>query len=100
MYFPKKRHEVGSFRHNYHIKYSQNFISSENLARKVVELTHFKSSDFVIEIGSGERILTRFLAERVWKVQAIEIDPKLSRVSKFFFLSHLIIKFKLLIKTF
>lgn len=67
------RHHSGK----YHIRYSQNFIKSTNLAKKIVELAEINSEDTVIEIGAGKGALTRFIIPKSRNVIAIEKDKEL-----------------------
>lgn len=59
------------------IKYSQNYLKSNSLVRKLVEKAHINDKDYVIEIGAGKGRITDVLAHYAWKVTAIEYDVKL-----------------------
>ncbi len=64
---------------NYQIplKYSQNFIKSSELVRKLIDLSAIDKEDTVLEIGSGNGIITAELAKKAKKVIAIEKDKNL-----------------------
>ena len=55
----------------------QHFLVDENILRVIDRLAELSDTDVVLEIGSGRGILTRFLAERVALVHAVEIDRSL-----------------------
>jgi len=55
----------------------QHFLVDENILRVVERLADLSQADVVLEIGPGRGILTRFLAERVALVHAVEIDRSL-----------------------
>jgi 16S rRNA (adenine1518-N6/adenine1519-N6)-dimethyltransferase len=55
----------------------QHFLVDENILRVIERLADLDSGDVVLEIGPGRGILTRFLAERVAFVHAVEIDRSL-----------------------
>lgn len=59
---------------------SQSFIVSVNLINDILNASLLSSSDSVLEIGAGLGTLTRFLAERVGEVIAVEVDSRLMRV--------------------
>ncbi len=52
----------------------QNFLSQEAVAKKLVEKLPLTSSDTVVELGAGRGALTFYLAEKVSRVLAVEID--------------------------
>jgi len=58
-------------------RWGQHFLIDKNIVEKIVEALELEPSDTVLEIGSGQGILTRRIAERVKKVIAIEIDKRL-----------------------
>ncbi len=60
------------------VAYSQNFLRSRGLVRELVGLTSLGPDDLVVEIGPGEGIITRELAERCREVIAVEKDPELA----------------------
>jgi 16S rRNA (adenine1518-N6/adenine1519-N6)-dimethyltransferase len=55
----------------------QHFLVDENILRVIERLAELAASDVVLEIGPGRGILTRFLADRVAFVHAVEIDRSL-----------------------
>jgi 16S rRNA (adenine1518-N6/adenine1519-N6)-dimethyltransferase len=56
----------------------QHFLADENLLGVIERLSELDSGDVVLEIGPGLGVLTRYLAERVALVHAIEIDRVLA----------------------
>ncbi|NCO32095.1 23S ribosomal RNA methyltransferase Erm [bacterium] len=59
------------------IKYSQNFLKSPNLVKKLLNEAIIGVNDIVYEIGPGKGIITEELARRCSRVIAIEIDKNL-----------------------
>ena len=57
--------------------YSQNFLTSESVAYKIVESAELSKSDYVLEIGPGTGFLTQKLLESGVRVLAIEKDKDL-----------------------
>ncbi len=57
----------------------QHFLVDENILRVIERLAELAPSDVVLEIGPGRGILTRFLAQRVDLVHAVEIDRTLEQ---------------------
>jgi len=55
----------------------QNFLSDDDVARKIVRLANCKPDDIGIEIGPGIGALTKHLAQAVRQVIAVEIDRNL-----------------------
>ena len=55
----------------------QHFLVDENILRVIERLAALETDDVVLEIGPGLGVLTRFLAERVALVHAVEIDRSL-----------------------
>ncbi|OGW49032.1 MAG: hypothetical protein A2Z50_00570 [Nitrospirae bacterium RBG_19FT_COMBO_42_15] len=55
----------------------QHFLTDTNIARNIVDAANISKDDTVVEIGPGNGILTRLLAERAKRVIAIEIDERL-----------------------
>jgi 16S rRNA (adenine1518-N6/adenine1519-N6)-dimethyltransferase len=55
----------------------QHFLVDENILRVIERLAELSRADVVLEIGPGRGILTRYLAERVAHVHAVEIDRSL-----------------------
>lgn len=60
-------------------RYSQNFLTDIGMAHRMVRLAGVTDSDHVIEIGHGDGVLTRAIAQHAETVVAYEIDPSLSR---------------------
>ena len=56
----------------------QHFLVDENILGVIGRLAELDSSDVVLEVGPGLGILTRYLAERVARVHAVEIDRSLA----------------------
>src|SRR5439155_5532603 len=55
----------------------QHFLRDPNILEVIGRLAELGSDDVVLEIGPGEGVLTRFLAARVRRVCAVEIDRAL-----------------------
>jgi 16S rRNA (adenine1518-N6/adenine1519-N6)-dimethyltransferase len=55
----------------------QHFLVDDNILRVIGRLAELDADDVVLEVGPGLGVLTRFLAERVAHVHAIEIDRRL-----------------------
>ena len=55
-------------------EYGQHFLVDRNILDVIGRLAELGPDDVVLEIGPGQGELTRYLAERVAHVQAIEID--------------------------
>jgi 16S rRNA (adenine1518-N6/adenine1519-N6)-dimethyltransferase len=55
----------------------QHFLVDENILRVVDRLAQLDGRDVVLEIGPGLGVLTRYLAARVARVHAIEVDRSL-----------------------
>jgi 16S rRNA (adenine1518-N6/adenine1519-N6)-dimethyltransferase len=55
----------------------QHFLVDENILGVIGRLAELDPEDVVLEIGPGLGVLTRYLADRVAFVHAVEIDPKL-----------------------
>jgi len=66
-------------------EYGQHFLRDPNILEVIGRLAELGPDDVVLEIGPGQGILTRYLAERVRHVHAVEIDralePALSGVA-------------------
>ena len=58
-------------------KLGQNFLIDKRVAEREVEYAGIQNNDVVLEIGPGQGILTRLLAEKAKRVIAIEIDKNL-----------------------
>ena len=55
----------------------QHFLVDENILGVIERLAELEPTDVVLEIGPGLGVLTRFLAERVAHVHAVEVDRRL-----------------------
>jgi 16S rRNA (adenine1518-N6/adenine1519-N6)-dimethyltransferase len=58
-------------------EYGQHFLADRNILEVIARLAELAADDVVLEIGPGQGVLTRYLAERVARVHAIEIDREL-----------------------
>ena len=58
-------------------QHGQHFLVDENILRVAGRLAELAPDDVVLEIGPGLGVLTRFLAEQVAFVHAVEIDQRL-----------------------
>jgi 16S rRNA (adenine1518-N6/adenine1519-N6)-dimethyltransferase len=58
-------------------EYGQHFLRDPNILGVIGRLADLAPDDVVLEIGPGEGVLTRYLAERVRRVHAVEIDRTL-----------------------
>jgi 16S rRNA (adenine1518-N6/adenine1519-N6)-dimethyltransferase len=56
----------------------QHFLVDENILRVIGRLAELDAADVVLEVGPGDGVLTRYLAERVARVHAVEIDRTLA----------------------
>jgi 16S rRNA (adenine1518-N6/adenine1519-N6)-dimethyltransferase len=56
----------------------QHFLVDENILRVIDRLAELDPIDVVLEIGPGQGVLTRYLAERVAQVHTVEIDRSLA----------------------
>ena len=60
----------------------QNYLINDHILARIIENSHLKDSDVVLEIGAGIGTLTIPLAEKSSKVVAFEQDKKIVRVLK------------------
>jgi 16S rRNA (adenine1518-N6/adenine1519-N6)-dimethyltransferase len=60
-------------------EYGQHFLRDPNILEVIGRLAELEPDDVVLEIGPGQGVLTRYLAERVRRVHAVEIDHALER---------------------
>ncbi len=60
----------------------QNFLTDENIIRKIVSACSLQDDQPVLEIGPGRGALTRHIAPRVKSLYAIETDPALCGLLK------------------
>ena len=58
-------------------EYGQHFLVDRNILEVIGRLAELAPEDVVLEIGPGEGILTRYLADRVALVHGVEIDRSL-----------------------
>ena len=58
-------------------EYGQHFLRDPNILEVIARLADLTPDDVVLEIGPGQGVLTRYLAARVRRVHAIEIDRAL-----------------------
>jgi 16S rRNA (adenine1518-N6/adenine1519-N6)-dimethyltransferase len=58
-------------------EYGQHFLVDRNILDVIGRLAELGTDDVVLEIGPGQGVLTRYLAERAGSVHAIEIDRTL-----------------------
>lgn len=59
------------------MRLGQNFLADPNLLEAIVRESGVGPGDVALEIGAGEGVLTRRLAERAGHVHAVEIDRRL-----------------------
>jgi len=66
-------------KHKFYIKkkYGQNFLTDQNILKKIVEIPTITKETLVIEIGPGFGSLTELLLEKAKHVLAYEIDKEL-----------------------
>jgi 16S rRNA (adenine1518-N6/adenine1519-N6)-dimethyltransferase len=58
-------------------QYGQHFLVDENILGVIGRLAQLAPEDVVLEIGPGLGVLTRYLAQRVARVVAVEVDTSL-----------------------
>lgn len=58
-------------------RFSQNFLSDENISRKIVEALNISDSDLILEIGPGTGALTKYILKSTANYVGIEIDKEL-----------------------
>ena len=58
-------------------EYGQHFLRDPNILEVIGRLAELAPEDVVLEIGPGQGVLTQYLAERVHRVHAVEIDREL-----------------------
>ena len=61
-------------------EYGQHFLVDQNILGVIGRLAELEPQDVVLEVGPGQGVLTRYLAEHVRHVHAIEIDRTLAAV--------------------
>jgi 16S rRNA (adenine1518-N6/adenine1519-N6)-dimethyltransferase len=62
------------------VRLGQNFLSDPNLLDAIVRDAQLNEDDVVLEVGAGEGVLTKRLAEAAGHVHSIEIDRRLEPV--------------------
>ena len=55
----------------------QNFLINKNVAIREIGYANITKDDVVLEIGPGNGILTRLIADKAKEVIAVEIDEKI-----------------------
>ena len=58
-------------------QFGQHFLADENILGVIGRLAELEERDIVLEVGPGRGVLTTYLAERVSRVHAIELDRSL-----------------------
>ncbi|MGH3009568.1 MAG: 16S rRNA (adenine(1518)-N(6)/adenine(1519)-N(6))-dimethyltransferase RsmA [Gaiellaceae bacterium] len=58
-------------------RFGQHFLADPNILGVIERLAELGPEDVVLEIGPGQGVLTRYLAERVRQVHSVEIDREL-----------------------
>jgi 16S rRNA (adenine1518-N6/adenine1519-N6)-dimethyltransferase len=58
-------------------EFGQHFLADENILGVIGRLAELKPADVVLEVGPGLGVLTAYLADRVARVHAIELDRSL-----------------------
>lgn len=58
----------------------QNFLASPQIAERIVEAAQIQPEDQVLEIGPGEGVLTRLLAQKARRVVSVELDRRLEPI--------------------
>ena len=61
--------------HSFRKKWGQNFLIDPNIVKKIYRTIGPIYSDNILEIGSGEGVLTKIILPEVNKMVSIEIDP-------------------------
>ncbi|MEX0638588.1 MAG: 16S rRNA (adenine(1518)-N(6)/adenine(1519)-N(6))-dimethyltransferase RsmA [Burkholderiales bacterium] len=59
-------------------RFGQHFLHDPGVVRRIVAAIAPAADDFIVEIGPGEGVLTRPLAERAGRLEVIEIDRDLA----------------------
>ena len=54
----------------------QHFLKDENIASKIADTLRYEDYDYVLEIGPGMGVLTKFLLQKEAEVHVIEIDTE------------------------
>lgn len=72
----------------FRLKYTQNFLYSNKLVRKIIALSNLNKNDTVFEIGCGMGIITKQLSSVCKNVIGIELDHNLCKNLKSQFISN------------
>ena len=56
----------------------QNFLINKGVVKKIIEAADIKKTDVVLEIGPGNGVLTREIAQKATQVLAVEKDKKMA----------------------
>ncbi len=66
-------------KHDFHIKkkFGQNFLTDQNILRKITDIGSITKNTLVVEIGPGLGSMTELLLEKAKRVMAYEIDKDL-----------------------
>jgi len=60
----------------------QNYLTDDNIVKKIVDSLDIKPTDAVVEVGPGIGSLTEVIAKKAKKVYAVEIDPIATQMLK------------------
>lgn len=69
-------------------QFGQNFLTSRDAAKTLIDAAELDYSDLVVEVGGGAGMVTQYLAEVVEKVIVIEIDKRFVTMLRNRFLDH------------
>lgn len=64
------------------LSHSQNFLTNEDLIRKLIIKSNFPKDVPILDIGAGKGIISRILLDLGYKVIGFELDPKLCEYLK------------------
>ena len=60
--------------------FGQNFLNSDSILHKIMDVSNISSEDTILEIGPGEGALTEYLLDRAKRVICVEIDKDLEKI--------------------
>jgi 16S rRNA (adenine1518-N6/adenine1519-N6)-dimethyltransferase len=60
----------------------QHFLIDQNLLKLIINEADVVPGDIILEVGSGTGLLTQPLAERAYRVLAVEVDPRLYQLAR------------------